>query len=87
MRRFVDVDDVAKIFYDYDPDMSVYDLLFFAKTHDKENEIKVNKIKSTFGTNGMYEAEFPHCPICAKWFPIGHRQNYCDKCGQKLSFK
>lgn len=86
MNKLVDIDEVAKIFYDYDPDMPVYDLLSYVKIYDKETEKKVNRHNSNYGTNGMYVAEFPHCPSCDKWFPIGHRQNYCDKCGQRLSF-
>lgn len=30
---------------------------------------------------------FPHCPYCDKWFPIGHRQVFCDRCGQAISWE
>jgi len=57
------------------------------KTNNKEISMKINRHESNYGRGGSLVAVFPHCPVCDKWFPIGHRQNYCDKCGQKLDFK
>lgn len=67
--------------------MPVYDLLSYVQNFDKETAVKVNRHDDNYGRNGEFTAQFPHCPICDKWFPLGHRQNYCDKCGQKLDFK
>lgn len=47
MKKFVDIDEVAKIFYDYDPDMPVYDLLSYVKIYDietKKNNIDIDKV-------------------------------------------
>jgi len=53
---------------------------------NKDAPMEVNWHTTKYGRNNEAEAVFQHCPRCDQWFPLGHRQNYCDKCGQRLKF-